>query len=117
MLGVPVLASRVGAYVERVVEGGLFFPPGDAGALAGALQRCLDEPELLSRLRAGVTRPLSFAELVDAVETVYASARGAPASSSPPPDLAPLLEHEYLRADRLERLIAEQFRRPPEPGQ
>ena len=41
--GVPVIAARVGAYEMLIQDGltGTLIPPGDAGALAGALDRWL----------------------------------------------------------------------------
>jgi glycosyltransferase involved in cell wall biosynthesis len=52
--GLPVVASEVGGIPEIVVDGetGLLVPPGDADALAGALRRLLDDPELRRRLGA-----------------------------------------------------------------
>ncbi len=52
---VPVVASREGGLPEVVREGrsGLLVPPGDAGALAGALRRLLEEPQILEQLRQG----------------------------------------------------------------
>jgi glycosyltransferase involved in cell wall biosynthesis len=57
--GLPVVATRVGGVAELVVDGetGLLVPPSDPRALAAALQRLLDEPELRGRLgAAGRTR-------------------------------------------------------------
>jgi glycosyltransferase involved in cell wall biosynthesis len=52
--GLPVVATRVGGVPELVVDGetGLLVPPADPPALAAALQRLLDEPELRARLGA-----------------------------------------------------------------
>ena len=51
---VPVVASRVGGLPESVVENetGVLVPPGDAVALAGALERLMDDPALRERLGA-----------------------------------------------------------------
>ena len=57
--GLPVVASRVGGVAEAVVPGqtGLLVPPGDEGALAGALEALLEDPGLRVRLgRAGRVR-------------------------------------------------------------
>jgi len=52
--GLPVVATRVGGVPELVVDGetGFLVPPADPAALAAALQRLLDEPELRARLGA-----------------------------------------------------------------
>lgn len=56
--GRPVIASRVGSFEEYVEDGvnGLLVPPGDAAALAGAMRRLRDDPELARRLAAGAAR-------------------------------------------------------------
>lgn len=53
--GRPVIASRVGSFEEYVEDGvnGLLVPPGDAPALAAAMRRLRDDPELAERLAAG----------------------------------------------------------------
>jgi hypothetical protein len=51
--GVPVVATTGGALPEvvgRDDETGLLVPPNDPGALAGAIGRLLDDPDLRSRL-------------------------------------------------------------------
>ncbi|MGH9028527.1 MAG: glycosyltransferase [Acidimicrobiales bacterium] len=55
--GVPVVCSASLGPEEVVEDGvnGLVVPAGDAGALAGAIGRLLDDPELLPRLRRGCT--------------------------------------------------------------
>jgi glycosyltransferase involved in cell wall biosynthesis len=57
--GLPLVATRVGALPEIVGSdnaAGLLVPPGDAEALAVALGRLLDEPELRARLGAAGRR-------------------------------------------------------------
>ena len=52
LAGRPVVASRVGGLPEIVEDSvtGLLVPPGDAAALAAALERALSDPELARRL-------------------------------------------------------------------
>jgi glycosyltransferase involved in cell wall biosynthesis len=52
----PVIAFESGGITDTVVSGetGLLVPPGDVDALAAALDRCFDDPELRLALgRAG----------------------------------------------------------------
>ncbi len=52
--GLPVIAARAGAVPRTVPESaGLLVSPGDAAALAAALQRVIAEPDLRRRLAAG----------------------------------------------------------------
>ena len=53
-----VVASAVGCLPDLVVDGetGFLVPPGDSKALAGALKRFLDEPDLALRLGASARR-------------------------------------------------------------
>jgi glycosyltransferase involved in cell wall biosynthesis len=53
MAGVPVVASNLAGMAEAVRHDvdGLLVPPGDAGALRGALQALVDERSLVERLR------------------------------------------------------------------
>jgi glycosyltransferase involved in cell wall biosynthesis len=73
----PVVCSAVGGLATAVVEGrtGLLFPPGDVGALAGALGRILRDGELRERLgRAGPSRIAEgflAGQLVEAYDRVY----------------------------------------------
>ncbi|MCX8068494.1 MAG: glycosyl transferase group 1, partial [Anaerolineae bacterium] len=69
-----VLASRLGALAERVRDGvdGLLLPPGDVTAWRAAIQRLIDDPDLLSRLRAGVQPPMTMEEHVERLEAIYA---------------------------------------------
>lgn len=50
--GLPVVASRIGQLEKLIVpeKNGLLVPPGDAGALAAALERLQMQPELRQRL-------------------------------------------------------------------
>jgi len=50
--GRPVIASDVGAVSSAVVDGrtGVLVPPGDAHALAGAIEFLADQPDMRERL-------------------------------------------------------------------
>jgi glycosyltransferase involved in cell wall biosynthesis len=59
--GAVVVASSSGALPEVVGDAGILVPPGDAPALAAALSRLRDEPELRRKLReAGLERARRF---------------------------------------------------------
>jgi glycosyltransferase involved in cell wall biosynthesis len=59
---VPVICSALDPMTNRVNDGidGLLFPAGDEDALRRILQRCIDEPDLLPRLRMGIRQPKSM---------------------------------------------------------
>jgi glycosyltransferase involved in cell wall biosynthesis len=71
--GVPVIASAIGALNDVVTHevNGLLVPPGTVEAWRAALQRCVDEPALLPRLRAHIPQPPTVDEHVDQIELVY----------------------------------------------
>jgi len=56
LAGVPVVGSNIGGIAEMVAHdvNGLLFEPGNSRALRDNLQRLVDEPDLLPRLRAGI---------------------------------------------------------------
>jgi glycosyltransferase involved in cell wall biosynthesis len=78
----PVVASDVGAVASAVIDGrtGVLVPPGDAHALAGALEFLVDQPDMRERLgreaRARVEADFELnsctARLRAFLETVYA---------------------------------------------
>lgn len=55
-MGCPVICSETQGMFDLIEhnKNGLMFPPGDSRALAQCLQRLLEQPELLSSLRAQV---------------------------------------------------------------
>jgi len=60
--GMPVIAAAAGGIPEAVAGGGaVLVRPGDAGALADALQRWMTDPALRARLRLGALRARSRA--------------------------------------------------------
>src|SRR5690242_1640270 len=82
-MGRPVVASDLGAPVETVEEGvtGWRVAPGDAGALAGAIELALalpgDEREALgARARAAVLRGYTVAAMQAATLDVYRELMG-----------------------------------------
>jgi len=76
----PVVASAVGGILEVVEDGvtGLLVPPARPAALAGALRRVLEDPQLGRRLgRAGrlrVEERFSWASVAERTERTYAEA-------------------------------------------
>jgi glycosyltransferase involved in cell wall biosynthesis len=77
----PIIASRLGAFGELIVDGreGLLLAPGDETALARALERVVREPELLDRLAAGMdalrTSIPDWREIARRTVAVYGAAR------------------------------------------
>jgi glycogen synthase len=76
----PVVASAVGGILEVVVDGetGILVPPARPDALAAALRRVLEDPELARRFgaagRARVEAHFSWASVAERTERVYADA-------------------------------------------
>ena len=85
--GLPIVASNVGG-IPEVIEherSGLLVPPGDDRALAAAILRLVEHPDLASRLgeaaRHAVEARFSFDRMVGEFEELFLhelSARGAP---------------------------------------
>jgi glycosyltransferase involved in cell wall biosynthesis len=78
----PVVATDVGGTAEAVVDGetGLLVPPGDPHALAEAIRRLIDDPELARRLgeagRRRVEREFSAGVMTARVLEVLDEAAG-----------------------------------------
>lgn len=72
-MGVPVIASALGALRERVNDGvdGVLVPPGETAVLAHLLDQLRQQPEILERLRAGIQPVFTIQEHVTAVEAIY----------------------------------------------
>jgi glycosyltransferase involved in cell wall biosynthesis len=75
--GKPLVASRVSAIPEIVVDGetGFLVPPGDSHSLAQTLLKVLRDPELGRRMgrkgRARLEREFSVEKMVRATERIY----------------------------------------------
>lgn len=71
--GVPVVASNLGPLADRVTDGkdGLLVSPGDVEAWRHALQRFLQEPDLLPRLKKGIQPVRTLADHVSELEAFY----------------------------------------------
>lgn len=69
-VGVPVVASRIGALPELVEEGGL-FEPGDAAALAQAIERLWGDAGAGARARARVGELCSPDAVARGLRAVY----------------------------------------------
>ena len=78
--GTPVVASRVGALTEAIQHevNGLLVPPGDAPAWRAAMQRLVDNPDLLASYRAHILPPLTFSDHVERVLALYLEVLTAP---------------------------------------
>ena len=55
-MGLPVIASRLGALTEKVQEAAraISLPPATAPTLPAQLQAIIDEPQRLAELRANI---------------------------------------------------------------
>lgn len=76
--GIPILATRVSAVPEVVLDGetGVLVPPADAGALADGFVRLADDPALRARLAAAgrtrVAAVFGLDRMIDETLRVYA---------------------------------------------
>jgi glycosyltransferase involved in cell wall biosynthesis len=71
--GIPVIASRLGALVEKVLDerSGLLFTACDAQALQDVVRRTLGDPMLWQRLRAGRPAVVSMPEHAEHIARLY----------------------------------------------
>ncbi len=82
--GRPIVATTVGAIPEYVDHdgGGLLVPPDDPAALAGAIQRLLDDPAWRERLgaagRARARERYALDRMIDQTIRLYCRAAGVP---------------------------------------
>ena len=72
-LGMPVIASRIGALPEGIREGvdGLLFPPGDGEALRDCMLRFVREPALVNRMSAQAPRLKSMGDHASELSDLY----------------------------------------------
>jgi glycosyltransferase involved in cell wall biosynthesis len=84
-VGVPVVASRLGALEEKVVEGrgGRLFAPGDAASLATLLRELASEPSLLASYRAHIEPPPTMVAHAQILVERYERGLAARPSMSP----------------------------------
>ncbi len=98
-LGVPVLASDLGALRDRTTERLALFPRADAGALAAQLDALADDP---ARRRAMSAAPapatITAAEHLARLDEIYTRARSA---SGPAADPAPYGDPQLALRERL----------------
>ncbi len=75
--GVPIVATRVGAFDELVVDGetGILVPPGDIGQMSDAIQRIAITSEILSGFgaqgRQHVVSQFNILQEVQALNSIY----------------------------------------------
>jgi glycosyltransferase involved in cell wall biosynthesis len=86
--GLPVIASRLGVLTDVVRDGvdGLLVAPGDVRAWQAAMQRLVDDPTELQRLRAGVRPPITMEEHLSALARLYDQVLGRARLTESPPD-------------------------------
>lgn len=68
--GVPVVAADIEVAREVCAEAAAYFPPGDAAALAGELERALDPAERAAREARGRARAAAFSFAREAERTM-----------------------------------------------
>ncbi|PIE21992.1 MAG: hypothetical protein CSA62_14700 [Planctomycetota bacterium] len=99
-LGRPVLATGVGAFAERVGEGGWLVPPGAATALAETIERILADPSQV--LEKAAKRPQVSQDAKEHCQTILQQYFAALAEHPHPVAGVPLerrLELEQMRRD------------------
>jgi len=77
-LGLPVIASRIGAVPEAIKEGGngYLFEPGNVKDLRDCMLRFIDEPGLLQRMALEMPEVKSIGEHALELEEIYQRAIG-----------------------------------------
>lgn len=87
---VPVLGSRLGGIAELVRDGvnGLLVEAANATAWAAALLHLCETPELMARLRAGISPPRTMATVAEEMAVLYGKLLSASDSRPNPAKLA-----------------------------
>jgi glycosyltransferase involved in cell wall biosynthesis len=72
-VGLPVVASRLGALIEKVRDGqtGYLFTPGDSADLARVLAGLIEDPQRLAALRANIRPGPDIGEHAQQMTTLY----------------------------------------------
>ena len=91
-LGLPTVATAHGGTAEILGDAGILVPPGDAAALAGALDALLGDPDLRRRLSeagrarvgASFTLEAKLDEVLSVLDDMAAEPPASPAAPAPP---------------------------------
>jgi glycosyltransferase involved in cell wall biosynthesis len=77
-LGLPVIASRIGAIPEAVEEGvnGLLFEPGDVEGLTRCMSRFIDEPNLIEKMASKMPKVKWMPEHAMELIKIYQEIKG-----------------------------------------
>jgi glycosyltransferase involved in cell wall biosynthesis len=105
-LGIPVIASRIGALPEAIRHGhnGWLFTPGSAEELARLLHVLAHDPDMLAELRAGI-RPADWISTRERVRALTAVLEGVVDRGPPVTDRFALQELDGLRGELLSEAI------------
>ncbi|WP_346836762.1 glycosyltransferase family 4 protein [Microbulbifer sp. SAOS-129_SWC] len=100
--GAPVISSDGGALPEVVGDAGVVVPAGDSAALAGALQKLLDDPALRAELgergRARILAQFSWRLAAERLVDYYRRVLGAPAPAASTSTAEEIRADDYLDA-------------------
>jgi glycosyltransferase involved in cell wall biosynthesis len=100
-LGVPIVASDLGALADRATARVKLVPRGDGGAFATALLALADDPDERDRMRSAPgPQRIDAAEHLARLTAVYDEVREAPRPKSRPVDPLQLAQREHLFALR-----------------
>jgi glycosyltransferase involved in cell wall biosynthesis len=73
MVGLPVIASRIGAIPEGIQEGvnGLLFEPRNKEDLKRCMLRFIEEPQLIQKMVSKMPKPKLMVEHAKELEAIY----------------------------------------------